>query len=61
MGLKPKKIGHVDGVIVHSMYNTCSDGRVVRASASGAVDLIKFDSTLVQTNDFKIDIHSFPA
>ena len=37
-----------------------ADGRVVRASASGAVDL-GFDSESGQTNDFKIGIHSFPA
>ena len=31
-----------------------------RASASGSVDL-RFDSESGQTNDLKIDIHSFPA
>ena len=36
------------------------DGRVVRASAAGSVDL-GFDSESGQPNDFKIGIHSFPA
>ena len=35
---------------------TCSDGRVVRASASEAVD-----SGLIQTNGFKIGTHIFTA
>ena len=35
-----------------------SDGRAVRASASGAIDLGLIPS---QTNDFKIGIHSFSA
>ena len=45
----------------HLTINTryCSDGRVVRASASGA--RLGFDSDSGQTNDFKINIHSFPA
>ena len=40
-----------------------SDGRVVRASALGAVVACRlgFDSESGQTNDFKFSIHSFPA
>ena len=37
-----------------------SDGQLVRASASGAVDS-GFDSESGQTNDFKIGMHSFPT
>ena len=42
--------------IVHS-----SDGLEVKVSASGAVNLRRFDVKSGQTNDFKIDIRSFPA
>ena len=37
-----------------------SDDRVATASVFGSVDS-KFDSDLRQTNDLKINIHSFPA
>ena len=43
----------------HCHFNS-SDGRVVKASVSEAVDL-GFDSESDQTNNFKIGIHSFPA
>ena len=42
----------------HIHFNS-SKGRVVRASASGAVDNFGIDSG--QTNDLKIGIHSLPV
>ena len=43
-----------------SDLHNSSEGRVIRASASGAVRL-EFDSESGQTNDLKIGTHSFPA
>ena len=46
-------------IVLWLVFNR-SDGRVVRASASESVDL-GFDFESGQTNDLKIDVHSFPA
>ena len=44
--------------VISVRFNS-SDGRVVRASASGAVDSLVLDSESGQTDDFIIGIHSY--